>query len=96
MSGWSRVTESGIVANHKAILYGVILTVSVSGAEVKVYDGTDATSGRQLFTLQSLANASRPYNLNQGVVCERGIYVEIGDNVTELFLVWDSLPWDES
>jgi hypothetical protein len=89
--GSIRSTVSLVIARTPVVLYRVILLVSVTGGDISVYEGLDATSGRLIATIKGTANVSNTVDFG-GVRCDRGLYVAVGSNVTEYTVVYSPIP----
>jgi hypothetical protein len=89
-SGWRRLTADDIVQEGKAVLYGLVIRTSVTGGDVSIYDGLDASSGRFIDTFEGIANESRPISFGpRGIHIDRGIFVDIGSNVDSVLVLYD-------
>lgn len=88
---WSNVVADGVVTSHAAVLHGLVLLASAAGGDITVYDGTDPNGGRKILTAKGAANVSNPIPFYPPLICERGIYVDVGTSVTEVLIHWDPL-----
>jgi len=88
---WTNLTGDTIVTSAAAMLHGVVLLASSAGGDATVYDGTDPNGGRKILTVKGAANVSNPVAFYPPLVCERGLYVDVGSNVTEVLVHWDTL-----
>ena len=86
--GWTNLTASEIIAEQPVLLHGVVVLASASGGAATLYEGQDATSGRKIITIEGSANESRPVAFYPPLLCERGLYVAVGSNVTEVVVHW--------
>jgi hypothetical protein len=94
--GWRRLTADAEVYPGPVLLAGVVLLASVAGGDVTIYDGADPTSGDKLFTLKADANISLPVVFPWPVRCEKGLYVDIGSNITEVTVFYVPAKLDGS
>ena len=90
--GWRTCTVDTLLTTRPCILHGVLLIASVAGGDVTMYEGQDTSSGRQIAQIKALATATVPVNWNPGLLCERGLYVDVGSNVTEVHVYFTELP----
>ena len=88
--GYYSNSIDAVVHRGPLLLYSVILLVSVTGGDITLYDGQDATSGRKLARLEAIADESHPVDFG-GVVLSRGLFVDVGSNVTEYTVIWRAL-----
>jgi hypothetical protein len=72
------------VTSHPAWLHASFLNASVAGGDVVIYEGQDPTSGRQILHQDAAANATNHCQFDPPVWMERGIYVDIGSNVSQV------------
>lgn len=86
--GFTNLSADRIVAYGPALLHGLVLLTSADGGDVTVYSGQDATTGQKILTVEGTANVSRPISFNPPIECDRGIYVDVGSNVTEVLIHW--------
>ncbi len=95
-TGFRRLVADGEVYPGPVLLTGVHLLVSVTGGDVTVYNGADAVSGDKLFTLKGEANISKPFFFPWPTRCEKGIFVDVGSNVTEVTVFYVPAKGDGS
>jgi len=86
------VTADALISSRPCLLYGAIMTVSADGAYCDIYEGQDADSGQLLFRVKTTANATRSVKAAPPIYCSRGIYVDVGDDVTYLSILFAPLP----
>lgn len=86
---WTNTAVDTIVTNAPAYLHGIVLLASAAGGDATIYDGTDPTAGRKVLTVKGPANVSNPIAFYPPLVCERGIYLDVGSDVTEISVHWD-------
>ena len=89
------VESDAIICTNAAYFHGLIMDASTDGGDVTIYEGQDAKSGRKLAKFQDWASSNRPFNMPHCVYCQRGIFVDIGDNVTGVTVIW-SRPEQEA
>ena len=91
-----RITVDTQLIRGPAYLLGFILTPdAVGAATVNFYDGVSATD-RRVGGLSALTSQSIPVTLPQPARFERGIFVDVGANVSEVWCFYepvrDELP----
>lgn len=86
--GFTRLTADGVVNEGHTILYGLHIEASIAGGDVSVYEGLDSESGRLLGTFKENANDHDILSFPHPVYLDRGLYVDIGSNVTAVSLFW--------
>ena len=86
--GWTRLISDAIVNEGKCVLAGLIINVSTDAGDISIYEGLDASSGRLFDTFQGLANESKVISLPAPVYFERGLFVDVGSNITSVTLIW--------
>jgi hypothetical protein len=86
--GWSNVTADALITTHPALFHGVTLLTSAAAGDVTVYEGQDAVSGRKIGTFKAAANISWSVRFQPPLKCDRGIYIDVGSNVTEAIVHW--------
>ena len=70
---------------------GILLADGVGAATVAVYDGIDATG--DLIDRFSAATSAHDFNyLSDGILLRRGLYVDIGSNVSAFTVFYDPTP----
>jgi len=86
---WTTTTVDTIITNAAAVLHGLVLLASADGGDVTLYDGTDPAGGRKIATFKGTAHKSKPIHFRPPLLCERGIYVDVGSSVNEVLIHWD-------
>jgi hypothetical protein len=84
-----RVTADQVVSTKPVLLYGVVILTSVTGGDATLYNGVDAGAGRHIIRLEGTANVSKPVNFPKGLLCDRGLFVDVGSNVTEVVVIYE-------
>lgn len=88
MAGWTNTSVDCVVTTRPAVLYGIVLLTSAGGGDVTVYEGQDAETGRKIGRFEGANNQTRPVRFGPGLDCDRGIFVDVGSNVTEVLVIW--------
>lgn len=69
-------------------LWGVVILASAAGGDATLYQGQDAGSGDVLGSFKGAANVSNPVMFPRPVYCDRGLYLSIGSNITNVILLF--------
>ncbi len=87
---WTRQTFDGVISRIPTLLYGIVITPDsgTNNADVTLYNG-ESTSDEKICQLRSGAGISSQHIFEQPIICSRGLYVDIGTNVTEVMICWD-------
>lgn len=91
--GFTRLTSDAVINEGHTLFGGLIINASVDGGDVSIYEGNDSSSGRLFDTFQGLAAKSEPIIFTVPIYFDRGLYVDIGSNVTSVTILW--LPVDK-
>ena len=87
-AGFTRITQDGIINEGNSLIFGISIEASVDGGDVSVYEGLDTQSGRLHGTYKALVNDRKPFGFPAPVFFDRGIYIDIGSNVTAVTVYW--------
>lgn len=90
--GFSTVKSDQLICKTRCLFGGIIVNASTDGGDVAVYNGNDAGSGDLFHTFQGLANESLPILLPNPVLFERGLFVDVGSNITNVTILWLPMP----
>ncbi len=93
-TAWDTFAADAIVHNGPCLLHGIVVLASAAGGDVTLYEGLDATSGHKVGTFKGGANLSNPVMLPAPRYCARGVYLDVGSNITEVQVGYT--PIDES
>lgn len=82
---------SDVCLSHGAceLLYAY-LVVSAASTNSNIYNGENAT-GELMVTLKSAAVTGHAFSPSKPVYCRRGLYIDVGDNVSGIFVQWREL-----
>ena len=87
-----RVTQDKRVLDPAALYSGGLLLATAGGAStVAVYDGIDAT-GDLIDYFSVVASAHERHPPDNGIPLKRGLYVDLGDNVSSFVIYYDPTP----
>jgi len=89
---WTNTGVDAVITNAPAYLHGLVLLASAAGGDATLYDGTDAGAGRKIGTFKGGANLSNQVVFYPPLPCERGLFLDVGSNVTEVLVHWDPIP----
>lgn len=85
---FTRTTTDQLINEGETLLHGLLLLTSVTGGDVTLYEGLDPDSGRKIWTFKGEANISQMISFPAPLWLERGLYIDVGSNVTEVTLFW--------
>jgi hypothetical protein len=86
------LSADAVVSDQPLLLNSVLLLTSTTGGDVTLYEGQDATSGRKIATLEATANNTLFVVFAHAPFLARGLYVDVGSNVTEVTVFFTLLP----
>ena len=87
---WVRVTGDQVLSLHPVSLGAVIVTPDAGERGlVTLYDGESADDPR-LISIATGAGTTKVVNINPVMVTHRGLYIDVGDNVTEALVYFFS------
>lgn len=86
--GWERVTADVQCTEGPVQLSAVVLLCSGGGGDITIYEGRDPSAGRMICRLEGANNVSNSILFNPPIPCDRGIYVDVGSNITEALIMW--------
>ena len=88
-ANFAYLTGDKLVCQGAAYLLGVILDASQDSGAATVYEGQDASSGRIIAKFEALGSVTKTYNLPKPLYCQRGIFVDVGANLTGITIIWE-------
>jgi len=86
--GFTRVTQDTLINQGNTLVFGLSIEASADGGDVSLYEGMDNLSGRLHGTYKALANDRKPFGFPAPVYFDRGVYIDIGTNVTAVTIYW--------
>lgn len=89
-SGWTYLTNDGIVARRPCRLEGLNVNASSAGGSVTLYSGEDASAGRIIGTFKALNTVSMVQNILPPIPCPNGIYAVLDDNCENITVFWST------
>jgi len=75
---------SVLVTPSPCKVYVAVILTSVTGGDATLYNGEEATSGKQVIRLEGIADQSTPVYFPGGVICLEGLYIDVGSDVTQV------------
>ncbi len=89
--GYRWLTADEQVIEHPLLLAGIVLLVSTTGGDVTLYEGLGTAGSSLIGRFEGIADQSTPIDLH-GLLLERGLYVDIGSNVTGVLVIYKPIP----
>ncbi len=89
--GYRWLTADEQVIEHPLILKGIVVLVSTTGGDVTLYEGLGTAGSSLIGRFEGIADQSTPIDL-YGLFLERGLYVDIGSNVTGVLVIYKPIP----
>ena len=87
---WAWVTGDRKLTDQKSELVAAYLVVSAASTDSAIYNGSD-TSGDKILALESAAITNLPFEPPVPIYCGKGIFVDVGTNVTGILVIWRNL-----
>jgi len=81
-------TADAQVCPQPCWLHGAYLVVSAAGSDSYLYDG-HGTGGEKIVTLESAVATGHPFTPPKPIYCKQGLYLDVGTNVTGIFVQWE-------
>lgn len=81
------VTADALLAEKECELLFAYLVPSAANADVTLYDGEN-TTGSLIATLKEAAVSGHEFNPPAPIYCHKGLYVDVGSNVTGVLVMW--------
>jgi hypothetical protein len=81
-AAYRRLTADQTVSEGPTLITGYSLEASADGGVVTLYDGLDALSGAEIQTVTGLNSDNRERDFSIPVLCNNGLFVDVGANVT--------------
>ncbi|MCK9598668.1 MAG: hypothetical protein M0R06_06480 [Sphaerochaeta sp.] len=87
---WARVTADQKLNQGPCELIYAYLVPSGATTDSVIYNGVD-TSGEKIVTLKEEAVSGHPFKPPVPVFCSKGLFVDVGSSVSEIFVLWRNL-----
>lgn len=81
-SAYRRLTADQLVNEGPCLITGWSINASADGGIVAIYDGLDTDSGAIIEQVEGLASVNNHAEQHTPILCNNGLYVDIGANVT--------------
>jgi len=88
---WKFATVDMVLCNGPCELEYFNVAPSAGAAECALYNGVD-TSGELIIPVYLAVQLNYEYNPNPPIYCSKGLFIDIGDNVTGVLVQWRELP----
>lgn len=88
---WRWVTEDSLLSTGPCELTYAYLVVSAASTDTHLHNGVD-TNGGKIATLETAAITGHPFKPKEPIYCHHGLYLDVGTNVTGVFVQWRELP----
>lgn len=89
---YTNVSADAMITNEPTLLYGAVILCRDLGGDATIYDGRDATSGRKVMVLNGREDISVPIMFPKPILLPLGLFVGVGEDVTDLVLLWERGP----
>lgn len=87
---WRYVTADQVLSCGPCELLFAYLVVSAASTDSYLYDG-DSDSGDLITPLVSATARGHPFSPKAPIYCRKGLYVDVGTNVTGILVQWREL-----
>jgi len=91
---WAWVTADGLLSHGPCELVSAYLVPSAATTDTVLYNGEN-DQGDPIITLKAATVRIMPFNPKEPVYCRRGLYVDVGSNVSGIFVQWRELKGEE-
>lgn len=85
-AAWQNMAVDRLVSRGPCVLHAVYLLTSTDGGDVTLYEGQDSASGDKIITVEGSADRTKVVHFSPALPCQRGLYVDVGSNVTEVMV----------
>jgi len=80
---YRHISGNGLVTDKPCILKSIMFTPNAANDWADIYDGVDTTSGTKVCRILSAVVVSWCFNLSDGILMGRGIYIDGLDDAVE-------------
>lgn len=87
---WRWVNVDSLLHVGECELLYAYLVVSAASTDTHLYDGTN-TTGDKIATLESAVVTGHEFRPPAPIYCNKGLFVDVGSNVTGVFVMWRGL-----
>ena len=93
MSAYAYLTADNLISTKPCVILSVTVTPdSQSVADVTLYDGEGAESGYEILAIRTASGCTNQVRF-RGLELSRGLYVDIGSNVTCCIVEWSPIGY---
>lgn len=85
---WQWVTSDQVISKRPCWLHAAYLVPSGADADATLYDGENATEPK-IITIDASSVDLTPFEPPKPVYCSRGLFVDIGSNVSGVLVIWE-------
>jgi len=90
---WAYVTADRVLSHGPCELLYAYLVVSAASTDSALYNGEN-TSGDKIADLKSAAVTGHELKPPAPIYCDKGLYVDVGTNVTGILVQWRHVTYD--
>lgn len=95
MSAYVYLTADNLITNLPCTLHSATVTPDASAVgDVTLYDGEGAETGHEIATLRTASGATLQVRFD-ALELSRGLYVDIGSNVTCCVVEWEPVGYKQ-
>jgi hypothetical protein len=87
---WKRITDDELLSHGACELLYVDVEPSAANGRITFYDGESA-AGEQIHALKTQPNTNVVFKPPEPIYCRRGLFVDIDEKVTAVFIQWREL-----
>ena len=93
--GFTQIKSDRLINEGHTLLAGLIIEASADPGDVSIYEGNDEQSGKYFGKIKGLANDSNVISFPQTLYFDRGLYIDVGSNITGVTVIWLPVPNEE-
>ena len=87
---WAYATKDQVLSIRACELIYAYLIVSAASTDSALYNGQN-TSGTKIVDLKCAVVTGHPFKPKEPIYCSKGLFVDVGTNVTGVFVQWREL-----
>lgn len=91
MPRWTRVVGTGVAFVGPCRVFHILALPDANNDYADVYDGVDTGSGKKFCRVYSTTKTIQHLPLGEGVIFDRGVYVDGKDAAVETTIVFEPL-----
>ena len=85
---WELLAADRLLSSKPCWLHSAFLVVSAASTDSYLYDGHD-TGGKKIIVLEAALATTYAFKPPKPLYCKQGLYVDVGSNVTAIFVQWE-------